>query len=246
MVGSNFHQLWDAAQITSVMKTRIMLADDHPIFLEGLRRLVIEEDDMECVGTAMSGEEAISLARETKPDIAMLDIAMPDKNGIMVADEIKSMLPETRIIILSAYKYKEYVDACLQVGVDGYILKDTSQYELLSIIRIVRSGKSVFNLGIGKQFADISKSDGNKTNAFSHRLSYRELQVMKLACMGMSNKEISREIGVSVHTVETYFVNIFKKLRVQSRLGAAVVAIKEGLIVIDTIEPKTTATDFEL
>ncbi len=217
-------------------KIGILLADDHPVFLEGLVRAISVEEDLECLAKATDGEEAVTLAEKTRPDVIIMDISMPNRNGIQAAGMIKSVLPNTAIIILSAYKSRQYVDACLEVGVEGYILKDTPREELLNIVRIIHSGKSVYNVGISKRFSDMVKADMQTVEKSSNELNARELQVLKLACTGMSNKEISHELGISVHTVETYFVNVFRKLQVRSRLEAAMAALKEGLIAVDIIE----------
>jgi len=218
---------------------RVVVADDHPIFREGLAYFLRNTRGIDCVGVANNGKEAIKLAQKLQPNVVILDIDMPKINGIEAAREIKKTCSNTAVLMLTAYKYNDYIIASIQAGVDGYLLKDTSRSELIEAIRMIHSGKGVFNLEatseILQQIAATSDSDIKLGVA---ELYAREQEVLKLVARGMSNKQISHKLNISENTVATHLTNIFRKLEVQSRTEAAVYALKEGLITIDDIVEK--------
>jgi DNA-binding NarL/FixJ family response regulator len=217
---------------------RILIADDHPLFREGLCRLFQDEKDMECVAMAEDGKEAVRLTQELCPDVAILDVNMPELTGIDAARQIKKTCPKTAILMLSAYKYNHYVITSLQAGVDGYLLKNTPRSELIEAIRMIHSGKGVFNLeAISKVLRKLTSGTGSAKSG-PDGLRSRELEVLKLAARGMSNKQISRELNITDNTVGTHLVNVFRKLGVESRTEAALYALKEGLISTDDIASK--------
>jgi NarL family two-component system response regulator LiaR len=226
----------DYAAGGSVCKTKILLADDHMLFREGLRRILEGEEDMDCVGVACDGEEALKLAQKLVPHVALIDIAMPKLSGIEVAKKIKATLPQIAVLILSAYKHDGYVIACMQAGVNGYLLKDMSPRELINAIRMVRAGEGIFSL---EATSTILKrafvADGKKTSV-SAGLHNRELEVLRFLAKGMSNKQIANELCLSVHTVRTHLGNIFKKLGVSSRTEALSYAVKQGWLNLDGLE----------
>ncbi len=217
---------------------RILIADDHPLFREGLCRLFQDEKDMECVAMAEDGKEAVRLTQELYPDVAILDVNMPELTGIDAARQIKKTCPKTAILMLSAYKYNHYVITSIQAGVDGYLLKNTPRSELIEAIRMIHSGKGVFNLeAISKVLRKLTSGTGSAKSG-PDGLRSRELEVLKLAARGMSNKQISRELNITDNTVGTHLVNVFRKLGVESRTEAALYALKEGLISTDDIASK--------
>jgi len=216
---------------------KVLIADDHPIFREGLARLFRDGGGLDCVGVAEDGEEAIKLARELKPDVIIMDVQMPKINGVDAALQIKKASPDTAILILSAYKYNDYIIAAMQAGVDGYLLKDTPRDELMEAVRMIHSGKGVFNLeATGEILRRISAAPGAGLHPAG--LGRRELEVLKLAAKGMSNKQIAHALSIAENTVGTHLVSIFKKLGVESRTEAALYALKEGLITINDIAEK--------
>lgn len=216
-------------------KIRVLVADDHPVFGEGLRRLLNHEKDLYCIGVAADGLEAVKLAKELHPDVALVDVSMPTMNGIEVAKQIKRICPTTAVLMLSAYKYQQYVLACIEAGANGYLLKTTPRRELFCAIRMAYGGQGVFNLEVTSNVLHGLASLKDKHRAGSCKLHSRELQVLKLAARGMSNKKIASELGISSNTVGTHFVNIFRKLRVESRTEAALYALKEGFITMDDV-----------
>lgn len=214
-------------------KIRVLLADDHAVVREGLRRLIENEEDMECVALAEDGEQAVKLAREHRPDVAIVDVAMPKVNGIQAILEIKRVSSTTAVLMLSAYDYRHYITACIESGADGYLLKrNLPGAAFIDSIRMISRGEDVFDR---EATANILRkiATGTHKQRESGELAPRELEVLKLAIRGMSNKEIACELGISEQTIGTHFNNIFRKLGVGSRTQAAFYAVKEGLIDID-------------
>jgi len=217
---------------------RVLVADDHPLFREGLTHLLRHKRGMKCVGMAQDGEEAIKLAQELQPDVVILDIDMPKINGIEAAREIKKTCSNTAVLMLTAYKHTHYIIASIQAGVDGYLLKDTPRSELIEAIRMIHSGKGVFNLEATSEILRRITTTTGDTRPSPTRLHNRELEVLKLVARGMTSKQISRELGITENTVATHLAHIFRKLGAESRTEAAVYALKEGLITIDDIAEK--------
>lgn len=213
-------------------KIRILLVDDHVLFREGLRELLEHEEDLECVAIAGNGAEAIKLARELLPDVALIDIAMPEMDGIELAEQVRLACPTTAILMLSAYKHDNYVRASMRVGVDGYLLKTTPPRELINAIRFVHTGGNVFKLGDTREVMRRVFTAGDKEQLGSNELQNRELEILKLAARGMSNKMIGSELCLSTHTVRTHLGNIFRKLGVESRTEAMSHALKQGLLTV--------------
>lgn len=215
---------------------RVLVADDHPIFREGLSRLFCDERGLDCVAMAQDGEEAVKLTQKFQPDVAILDVEMPKINGLDAARQIKKTCSNTAVLMLSAYKYNDYIIAAIQAGVDGYLLKDTPRSELIEAIRMIHSGKGVFNLeATGKILQRITAAKDSTGLLGPDGLRSRELEVLKLVAKGMTNKAISHKLSITENTVGTHLGHIFKKLGVDSRTEAALFALKEGLININDI-----------
>ena len=219
-------------------KIRVLIADDHPLFREGLCRLFQDEEGLECIAMAEDGEEAVKLTQELRPDVAILDVNMPKLTGIDAARQIKQTCPKTAVLMLSAYKYNHYVITSIQAGVDGYLLKNTPRSELIESIRMIHSGKGIFNIEAISKILRRLTSGTDSAESGPNELRKRELEVLKLTARGMSNKQISSELNITDNTVGTHLVNIFRKLRVESRTEAALYALKEGLISTDDIASK--------
>ncbi|MDD5590984.1 MAG: response regulator transcription factor [Dehalococcoidales bacterium] len=209
-------------------KIKVLIADDHLLAQQGLRRILEREADIECVAAAKNGERAVELVRKHLPDVALIDVAMPVMNGIEATKAIKTSCPNTAVIILSAYDYDHYVRACVEAGASGYLLKsDLLPRRLVNAIRTVYSGTNVFDRKAGEIMRRMAISKGKK-GPDSEELRSRELQILKLVIKGMSNKEIASELHISEQTVGTHLANIFKKLGVQSRVEAMLYALKKG------------------
>ena len=216
-------------------KIRILIADDHPAFREGLCQLLEGEEDLECVAMPEDGEEAVRLAKELRPDVAIIDVAMPKLNGIEATRQIKAAYPAIAILMVSAYGYESYILASLRVGAAGYLLKSASLRELISAIRLVHAGEGVFDLKSASRLISRVATEKVGERGGLEELHRRELEVLKLAAKGMRNKEIARKLVISERTVQTHLVNIFRKLEVGSRTEAVLHALKEGWLTLDDL-----------
>ena len=210
-----------------MVKIKVLVADDHPTFCEGLCRFLNEQPDIEVVARAGNGEEAIRLAQEMVPDVAIIDIAMPGTDGIGAARQIRATCPTTAVLMVSAFDYESYVLASLRAGAAGYMIKNAPVSELISAIRLLRSGESVFDReAIGKVLRRLgSTATGENVAAGLHQ---GELEVLRRAAKGASNREIAQELGLSERTVQSHMLNIFRKLGVGSRTAAVLHALREG------------------
>lgn len=216
-------------------KIRVLIADDHPAFREGLCQLLEHEEDIECVAKAADGEEAVRLAIELLPDVAIIDIAMPKLNGIEAAGQIKAARPAIAILMVSAFGYESYVLASLRAGAAGYLMKNASLRELANAVRSVHAGEAVFDLkATSKILHRLADDKGEEWKGLAE-LKPRELEVLRLTGKGMSNKEIAGELVLSERTVQTHLVNIFRKLGVGSRTEAVLHALKEGWLTLDDL-----------
>jgi NarL family two-component system response regulator LiaR len=218
-------------------KIRIVIADDHSVLREGTRKLLEEEADMEVVGQAVDGEEAVRLTRELNPDVVLMDIAMPKLDGIAATKQIKHELPATNVLILSAYDDDQFVFRLLQAGAAGYLLKSVHSQELVAGVRSVFHGESVLHPIIARKvlsrFALTSAEPASAKAAGG--LTEREIEFLKLMTRGLSNKEIASEVSLSIRTVQGCLGQIFKKLGVGSRTEAVIYALKEGLVALEEV-----------
>jgi NarL family two-component system response regulator LiaR len=216
-------------------KIKVLLAEDHVIVREGTREFVQREPDMEVVGEAGDGEEAVKLATKLKPDVIVMDIAMPKLNGIEATKKIKALLPSTAILILTAYDYDQYIFALLEAGAAGYLLKGVQVREVIDAIRAVYAGESVLHPVVARRVVDRIVSPGSSETQVSELLSEREMEVLKLAATGVSNKEIARQLFLSPRTVQVHLGNIFSKLGVASRTEAILYGLKRGLLTLEDL-----------
>lgn len=213
---------------------RVLVADDHPPFSEGLVRLLAEQPDLIPIGVATDGREAVQLAIELKPDVVVMDVAMPELNGIEATRRIKADLPNTSVLVLSAYGYYPYVLSALDAGAGGYLLKNVPLRELMNAIRAVRVGEAVLAPTVVEKLLRNLGKPSSSSHTSSH-LSSRELEILKLSAQGLSNREIAQRLFISERTIQGYFTNLFGKLGVGSRLEAVLRALKEGWLTTDDI-----------
>ena len=217
------------------MSIRVLIADDHKIMLAGLRSLLEKQTDIEVVGEADNGRKAVQMAQEKKPDVVVMDVSMPDLNGIEATIQITESLPETRVVALSMHSDKRYVMGMLRAGASGYLLKDCASQELANAILQVAGGKKYLSPEItGVVLGDILQggSPGEVATATS-QLSPREREVLQLIAEGWSTKQTASHLYVSVKTIETHRRQIMKKLDLHSIADLTKYAIREGLTSIE-------------
>ena len=222
-------------------KLTILIADDHPLVREALHQALDGERDMEVVAEAGDGAEAVKLASELKPDVAVMDIVMPKLNGIEATRKIKEITPQIAILILTAYDDDEYVLGLLDAGAAGYLLKSARGCDLAGAIRAVKSGESVLHPKIIAKLLKRAMTAPVKERKASDLLSERELEVLRLVALGMSNKEIAEKLFLSQRTVKAHLTNIFNKLNVASRSEAIVKGLQWGLVTLENTENKFLA-----
>ena len=198
-------------------KTRIVLADDHPIVLTGLRNLVESESDFEVVGEATSGPDALKVIRDTRPEIAILDISMPGMSGIVLARRLAEEAPEIKILILTLHEDRAYLRQALDAGARGYLVKRSAAANLVSAVRSVIAGGIYIDPAIVNRVIPRSVSGNHAAMPDVRDLTERETEVLKLSSLGFTNKEISHQIGVGVKSVETFKSRGLAKLEIQSR-----------------------------
>jgi two-component system response regulator NreC len=215
------------------MSIRILLADDHHLFRQGLRRILESQKEFEVVAEAGSGLEAIDLAREHQPDIAIVDIAMKELNGIEATSQLLRHSPRTAVLILSMYGDERYVLRAVRAGARGYLLKDTLEEGLVQAIHSLYRGQPFFSPAVAKIFQAAHALDmqEKKVDDRYDLLTDRERQLYHLLAEGHSNKDIATRLGLSLHTVETHRTRIMEKLGVHSIAELVLGAVRRGLIV---------------
>ena len=217
-------------------KIRVLIADDHAFVREGTRRILEQEPDIQVVAEAGDGEQAVMLAADTMPDVAIIDVSMPRLDGIAATRQIKAMSPAVNILILSAYDDDQFVFSLLEAGAAGYLLKSVRGQEIIDAVRAVHAGESVLHPSIARKvisrFAGAGKAEQKRPPDV---LSEREMEVLKLVTRGLSNRDIARELCLSIRTVQGHLGSIFNKLKVSSRTEAVVHALKEGWITLNDV-----------
>jgi len=211
----------------------VLLAEDHQIVREGFRSLLEQERDMEVVGEAESGRQAVQLTRKLRPAVVVMDIAMPLLNGLEATRQIRKDFPDTKVLVLSAHSDDAYVEKVIGLGAAGFLLKQTSSHDLATAIREVQKGNTFFSPSISKRVHDRSpKSVDRAANLKkkSNRLSSREVEVLQLIAEGMPNKQIAAELGVSFKTVDKHRQQLMAKLNIHDVSGLTRYAITEGII----------------
>ena len=220
------------------MKTRVLIADDHAMLREGMRNLLSQEKDFELVGEAANGEEAVQLAKELKPDIVIMDIVMPRLNGVEATRQIKQVSPSTALLILTAYSDIRYIIGLLEAGACGYLLKNSPGKEVVKAIRAVRAGESVLDPEVTRKLVQrlASLSKNPDEHRLTDQLTAREMEILKWAARGLSNKEMSEKLFISLRTVKAHMTNIFNKLGCSSRTDAIIKGLKQGYIDLDDMQ----------
>jgi DNA-binding NarL/FixJ family response regulator len=214
-------------------RIRVLLADDHAVVRKGIRQFLEEAGDIEVIAEADDGAEALRLVEEHRPDLAVLDIRMPEVTGVEATRLIKKHFPDVRVLILTSYDDDPYVFALLQAGADGYVLKTASSDELVRAVRTVHQGESALSPEIASKVvrqAMTGRPEGAAEQV--ETLTERELDVLRLAAQGLTNRAIGHKLGISHRTVQGHLQSIYGKLGVNSRTEAVTEALRRGWIVI--------------
>jgi DNA-binding NarL/FixJ family response regulator len=209
-------------------RTRIVIADDHAIVRDGIRALLALAEDLEVVGEAPGGREAIALAVDLEPDVILMDVAMPDLGGLEATLEIRKRAPRTKIIVLTQYGDPEYVRRFLKAGVSGYVLKKAAGAELVSAIRAVVRGGLVLDPAVAREAFE-NPTAAEPTDDYE-TLTDREKQVLKLVAEGRSNKEVAAVLNISVKTAMSHREHVMLKLRLHNRTELIRFALRHGVI----------------
>jgi DNA-binding NarL/FixJ family response regulator len=214
-------------------KIRVLLADDHAILREGLRALLALADDIEVVGEAADGQEAIERVLSLLPDVVVMDVSMPGLGGLEATLEIRKQRPDTRILVLTQYEDPEYVRRFLQAGVSGYVLKKSAGADLAAAIRAAHRGGLVLDPEVAKAALQAPAAPGGTGARPYETLTDREKQVLKLVAEGKSNKEVATILGISVKTAMSHREHLMEKLDLHSRTELIHFAIREGVVRVE-------------
>jgi DNA-binding NarL/FixJ family response regulator len=215
---------------------RALIVDDHALFRRGLEMVLDAEDDIEVVGEASDGTEAVEKAGESLPDVVLMDIRMPRSSGIEACRAMKEVAPSAKIVMLTISDEEEDLFEAIRAGASGYLLKDIPLDEVADVVRSVHGGQSLINPSMAAklltEFAALARRDeGERTQDVpAPRLTDREIQVLKLVARGMNNRDIAKELFISENTVKNHVRNILEKLQIHSRMEAVMIAVREKLI----------------
>jgi len=228
-----------------MQRTTILLVDDHPVFRQGLRRVLEGEDDLDVIAEVEDGLEALRMARQLMPDVMLLDINLPRMNGLQVARALTDALPEIKVIMLTAYHDDEQVYHAIRAGASAYFPKDVSPRRLIETIRLVHQGSYVIEdrvlekgqvgAWLTEQFEGVEGDETDELSALPVPLSPREMEILQQIAQGKSNKEIAYDLGISRQTVKNHMTSILRKLAVNDRTQAAVYALRRGWIRLQDI-----------
>ncbi len=205
---------------------RIVLADDHAVMRDGVQMVLEAQPDLHVIGTASNGADAVDLVDALRPDIAVLDIAMPKTNGLVAAREIRQRAPNTKIIFLSMHEGEEYLKEALRAGAAGYVLKRAAATDLVAAIRAVQRGDAYLDPALTRTLDDLRDGDTGRLAD----LTERELEVLKLVAEGLTNRQIAAQLVISVKTVQSHRTNIMEKLDLHDRTDLVKYAIRRGMI----------------
>jgi DNA-binding NarL/FixJ family response regulator len=209
----------------------VLLAEDHMIVREGFRSLLKAESDIEVVGEAQTGRQAVAMAKELRPAIVVMDIAMPLLNGLEATRQIRKAIPGTKVLMLSAHSDDAYVDQAIAFGAVGFLLKQTSSHDLSRAIREVQKGNAFFSPSIAKRLHDQKlPAGGRPLRKRVARLSSRELEVLQLIAEGQPNKQVADELGISIKAVEKHRQSMMQKLNIHDVAGLTRYAIGAGIV----------------
>ena len=218
-------------------KVTIMLADDHPLLRQALRNVLEKQTDFEIIAEVSDGEEAVKLATELVPDVVIMDISMPKLNGLDATRQIKAKCPDVAILVLTVYDDSEHILGILEAGAAGYLTKSVFGEEVIHAVRGVVMGETVLSKAISRQIIRHAVRHIAKPIPLDagEKITARELGILRLAAMGMSNTDIAQKLDLSLSTVKGYLAEIFSKLNVCSRTEAVITALRVGLLTFDDL-----------
>jgi len=213
---------------------RVVVVDDHALFRRGIERVLADEPDIEVVGEAGDGVEAVARVRELTPDVVIMDVRMPRATGIEAARTVRTMVPDTKVIMLTVSDLEEDLYEAVKAGVSGYLLKEVAIGEVADAVRAVAAGHSLVSPSMASklftEFNALAQRADDRQRALSPRLTERELEVLKLVAKGLSNREIGNELYIAENTVKNHVRNILEKLHLHTRMEAVVFAMREKLL----------------
>lgn len=219
-----------------VKKITVLLADDHMVVRQGLRALLTTEKDIEVIGEAETGRQAVEMAVQLHPNVILMDIVMPSLNGLEATRQITKQVPSSKVLILTSYGDDEYVQRLTEVGATGYLIKQTAATDLLKAIRDVEKGGMAFSPSIASRFQNNRPPSSSKPSPdpCNHHLTPREAEVLQLIAEGQTNKQIASELGISAKTVEKHRQQVMNKLKIHDVAGLTRYALSKGVIKSNT------------
>ena len=210
--------------MNSIVTVKILIADDHPVVRMGIRGMLDGEPDFEVVGEAENGSEAVEMVAKLRPDVVLMDLRMPNMDGVAATEKITKDHPETRILVLTTYESDADILRAIETGATGYLLKDTPKEDLFAAIRTVAKGESPLAPAVASRLMRRMRSPEEEA------LSAREIEVLNLVAEGASNKRIAKELWIGETTVKSHLLHIYEKLGVADRTAAVTMALKRGII----------------
>ncbi len=205
-------------------RIRLIIADDHPVVRTGLQGMLAGQLDLEVAGEATTGREAVDLVRELHPDVVLMDLRMPEMDGVAAISEVKALQPEVHVLVLTTYDTDADILRAIEAGATGYLLKDAPREELFRAIRAAAQGEAVLAPGVAARLMDRMRAPAEEA------LTAREIEVLSLVAQGTSNKEIARQLHISEATVKTHLVHVYSKLGVADRTAAVTTALQRGIL----------------
>ncbi|TML01274.1 MAG: response regulator transcription factor [Actinobacteria bacterium] len=206
---------------------RVMIVDDHPVTRDGLRSALMSSGEVEIVGEAASGEQAVQAVKEVAPEVIFMDVRMPGISGIEATRQIMSIAPETKVILFTVEESRAALADAMRAGVSGYLLKDVSADELVQAAKLAMEGKAVIHPTLTRAFIEEAQYVDHRTDT---PLSRRESQILQKVAYGATTKEVAHDLGISPHTVKTHLERIFEKLGANDRAQAVAIALRKGLV----------------
>jgi two-component system NarL family response regulator len=220
-------------------KIKVLIADDHRVVREGLSAILKTRPNLEVVGEAQDGQEAVEKTRALEPDVILMDVSMPRMGGVEATRQIKREFPHIGIVALTMYEEQQYIFDLVRAGATGYLLKDSDSAQIVAAIEAIYRGESLIHPSVASkilaEFSALAQKKGKRPSWVEHDLTDREITVLRLVADGKTNKEIANSLNLSEKTVKNHVRNIFHKLQVFDRTQAAILAIRKGII---DLEPK--------